>query len=50
VLLFLFLWLTNYSYLSGLLQPGVPRVLLGAGITGIVVGYLAMQKIATVEV
>jgi tight adherence protein B len=50
VLLFLFLWLTNYSYLSGLLQPGVPRLLLGGGITGIVVGFWTMQKIAAVEV
>jgi tight adherence protein B len=50
VLLFGFLWLINYPYLSGLLQPGIPRVLLGGGIAGIVLGFFMMQKIATVEV
>src|SRR5206468_2607922 len=30
--MFAFLWLTNYDYLSGLFQPGIPRVLLGGAV------------------
>jgi tight adherence protein B len=50
VALFAFLWLTNYDYLSGLLQPGLPRLLLTIGIVGIVLGFYLMNRIATVEV
>ena len=49
VALFVFLWFTNYQYLSGLFQPGVPRLLLGCGIGGIVLGYYSMKKLASVE-
>lgn len=49
VILFTFLWLTNYQYLSGLFLPGITRFLLIAGIVGIVLGYFSMQKIVAVE-
>jgi tight adherence protein B len=50
VFLFVFLWVTNYQYLSGLFQPGLPRMLLLAGLAGIALGFYSMQKIAAIEV
>lgn len=49
-LLFLFLWFTNRSYVSQLFLPGVTQFMLIAGLTGIVLGYVSMKKIITIEV
>lgn len=48
--LFLFLWFTNYEYLSGLFLPGLTRLLFGGAVLGIFIGFYAMNKIATVDV
>ena len=50
ILLFAFLWVTNYSYLSGLFQPGITRILLYAGGGGIVLGFWSMGRLAKVDV
>jgi tight adherence protein B len=50
VCLFLFLWVTNYPYLAGLFQPGLPRLLLAGGVAGMVLGFYSMQKIAAIDV
>ncbi|HEU5318423.1 MAG TPA: type II secretion system F family protein [Chloroflexota bacterium] len=49
-LLFLFLWFTNRPYVSQLFLPGVTQLMLIAGLTGIVLGYVSMKKIITIEV
>jgi tight adherence protein B len=50
IALFFFLYFTRYDYMSQLLLPGITRVLLVGGITGVVVGFYAMKKIVTVDV
>lgn len=49
VLLFTFLWFTNYDYLSGLFLPETRWMLVGGGV-GIVVGFIAMSRIVSIEV
>ena len=48
--LFLYLWITNYAYISQLFLPGVTRVLLVCGIVGMILGFLSMKKIVSIEV
>ena len=48
VLLFTFLWLTNYQYVSRLLEPGLLPVFMLA-IAAEVLGFIMMRRIATVE-
>ena len=50
VLLFVFLWTTNYEYLAGLFLPGLPRLLLAAAGLGVVVGFVTMQRVVHFEV
>jgi tight adherence protein B len=50
VLLFTYLYFTKYDYASQLFLPGVTRLLLILGITGIVVGFYAMRRIISVDV
>jgi tight adherence protein B len=50
VALFWFLWVTNYDYVSQLFLPGITRGLFVAGIAGVVLGYLAMNRISAIDV
>jgi tight adherence protein B len=50
ILLFAYMWVVNPAYISQLFLPGITRVLLGGGIAGIVIGYVAMKKIVSIEV
>ena len=49
ICMFAFIWITNYDYLSQLFLPGM-RYVLWAGIAGMVVGYVAMRRIISIEV
>lgn len=49
VLLFAFLWLTNYAYISNLFLPGL-RLALVLGIAAEVLGFILMRRMASVEV
>jgi tight adherence protein B len=50
ILLFCYLWLTNYGYISQLFLPGITRLLFYLSIAGIVVGYFIMNRIVNVDV
>ena len=50
VLLFTYLYFPKYEYASQLFLPGITRLLLVAGIAGIVIGFYAMKRIITVDV
>ena len=50
ILLFSYLWLTNYGYISQLFLPGITRMLFYLSIAGVVVGYFFMNRIVNVDV
>jgi tight adherence protein B len=49
VLLFLFLWTTNRSYVAPMFQPGIARVMFLMGGAGIVLGFFSMNRLARVD-
>lgn len=49
LVLFAFLWVTNFDYLSNLFLPGLPRILFGGAVAGMILGYISVRRIASVE-
>jgi len=46
----LILFIVNPEYMSGLLTPGLPMMLAGAGVLGIAVGAVVIRRIVDIEV